>query len=190
MRLNSSLFAVALLVAAMSGTVPAASQELAVSCTISLPDETATAVVFGLSASAASGIDALDEPLPPAAPGERLRAYLLMPEAPAPGLQQWRREFRPFLARTADRSVLWTMTIESAVGGVPLRLVTALEVLDAPPYTLTLLAPDGAEIPVVPGEVIEIPGAAPVTSVCWLLTYDEQVPDDLRTWGGTKTLFR
>jgi len=181
----------ALLVVLFCGTfAPVCAQELLVSCEVSQAGDSAAMVEFGLAEGATDGIDAFDEPLPPAAPDPALRAWLTMPSVAVPSLDAWRRDVRPFLDDGPVTAAVWTMTVEGAAADTALTFAVGFHLVDPPPYSLRLTGPDGLDRPVSANETIEVPCRSTTTTYYWELQYDGQVPTAPQSWGGLKAQMR
>lgn len=187
---SAALPAVLLLcVMALAGPQAIHAQDLTVSCSISLPDQHALPVEFGLALAAAVGIDPFDEPLPPAAPGQVLQAFLQMPVHESPLPNRWRKEVRPFASGATAQVEIWVMTVECTAVGQQLTFTAELAPGSAPPYALSIVSPDGAEHDVAPGSSLAFPCTSEVMVFQWILRDDEQVASRSATWGGAKTAF-
>ena len=168
---------------------PARAQTLYVSCTVDAAESRVGEVEFGLSVDALDGIDALDEPLPPAAPDQEGRVYLIMPDTTESPVPAWRRDIRAFTPETKGRVTIWPMTVDGcpADGSITISALFAVE--DAPPYSLGLIRPDGSTTAVQHGDAVRLPCPAATMTVYWELRYNEQVPTAPTTWGGAKTIY-
>jgi hypothetical protein len=187
---RSCLVALLALGLATAPVTVCSAQELVIHCTVATPAVSASPVEFGLARDAFVGVDGLDEPLPPPAPGQATQVYLQMLTPPVPLPNRWRRDVRPFFDVSANTVELWSMTVETDAVGQILTFSVDAVINDAPPYTLHVFGPGGLYRPVMPGDVIEVPCTAPITSFFWELQYDEQVATPPQTWGGLQSLYR
>lgn len=183
-------FALYVLVLALAPVGVCSAQELVFHCTVATPAVSTSPVEFGLAMDALVGIDGLDEPLPPPAPGQATQVYLQMLTPPVPLPNRWRRDVRPFFDVSANTVELWSMTVETDAVGQTLTFSIDADITDAPPYTLHVFGPGGLYRLVQPGDLIEVPCTAPITFFYWELQYDQQVALPPQTWGGLHSLYR
>lgn len=165
------------------------SQELSFSFEVTVDGVSSTMHMFGLHVDAQSGLDDLDVPAPPAAPGSPFHSYLVMFNPPAALPNQWLHDLRPVGDLANDRVEIWQLGLANLAPGDICTITVVENQPGLAPYELNFFGP-GVNIVdmVLPGSF-----SIPVTSTNLVYFWELNLADEVvvleRSWGGVKSLF-
>jgi hypothetical protein len=185
-RLRRAAFGALLPVLLLAGVAPA--QDLVCTLRPSLDEVPATTLSLGFRAGAADGLDDLDVPAPPAAPGAALDAGFVLPDPDAPFPGRWSADYRAPAGPPLPGEV-WQLVLATDTPGGSCRLDVSLTAGSALNLVLrvTGLGPAAQDVP-VPG-ALSFPLAGTGTVLQLSLRSDGTLARR-RSWGAVKALFR
>ncbi len=177
----------ALLLAAVAAT-PARGQDLVCRLEISRNEATPCELSLGYRRGASSGLDDLDLPAPPPAPGAPLDAALVMPGIATSLPHRWLADYRPPDAGFL-RNDTWELVLAGSTGGGSCRL--AVEQTEGLPGDHLLgvsgLGPRERHITVPGGLIFDFPG--PELRLRLRFPGPSSL-QEIGSWGRIKALFR
>lgn len=191
-RPSLRVFALIVIVAAnLNGlAASAAAGDLRLQLTPQIAGEVGAARQLGIRAGAADGVDALDRPEPPAAPGDCPLVGMRLPSFAEPPFPLWRHDFRDPATLQDQGRLTWELRLCTGYAPGPVALAFAALDTVAFDYRLELHRDDGPvlEIP-VPGTV-EVSMDAPERTVHVVMVLEGGSPVRTRSWTIIRNWYR